>query len=73
MEVCNAPANGIGHFIFGLSRHFAYSGIVHSSDGGWVELDIVTGKPKSSQTGQKAQTLKDYGDIDVRGGHGPAQ
>ena len=48
----------LGSFIFGLSRHFAYSGIVHSSDGGWVELDIVTGKPKSSQTGQKAQTLK---------------
>lgn len=48
----------LGSFIFGLSRHFAYSGIVHTSDGGWVELDIVTGKPKSSQTGQKAQTLK---------------
>jgi len=48
----------LGSFIFGLSRHFAYSSIVHSSDGGWVELDIVTGKPKSSQTGQKAQTLK---------------
>ncbi|CAI8965545.1 Phage-like protein [Pseudomonas sp. IT-P171] len=48
----------LGSFIFGLSRQFAYSGIVHSSDGGWVELDIVTGKPKSSQTGQKAQTLR---------------
>ena len=48
----------LGSFIFGLSRNFAYHGIVHTSDGGWVELDIVTGKPKSSQTGQKAQTLK---------------
>lgn len=48
----------LGSFIFGLSRQFAYSGIVHTSDGGWVELDIVTGKPKSSQTGQKAQTMK---------------
>ncbi|MNI84066.1 Phage P2 GpU [compost metagenome] len=47
----------LGSFIFGLSRNFAYSGIVRTSDGGWVELDIVTGKPKSSQTGQKAQTL----------------
>ncbi|MFU2327492.1 phage tail protein [Pseudomonas sp. NFX98] len=48
----------LGSFIFGLSRNFAYSSIVHTSDGGWVELDIVAGKPKSSQTGQKAQTLK---------------
>ena len=48
----------LGSFIFGLSRNFAYHNIVHTSDGGWVELDIVTGKPKSSQTGQKAQTLK---------------
>ena len=48
----------LGSFIFGLSRNFAYSGILRTSDGGWVELDIVTGKPKSSQTGQKAQTLK---------------
>ncbi|MGE8069551.1 phage tail protein [Pseudomonas sp. NPDC089569] len=48
----------LGNFIFGLSRGFAYSSIVRTSDGGWVDLDIVTGKPKSSQTGQKAQTWK---------------
>ena len=47
----------LGSFIFGLSRNFAYGGMVRKSDGGWVELDILTSKPKSSQTGQKPQTL----------------
>ena len=48
----------LGSFIFGLSRNFAYSGIVRLSDGGWADLDVVMGKPKSRQAGQKAQTLK---------------
>jgi len=48
----------LGSFIFGLSRNFAYSGIVRLSDGGWTDLEVVMGKPKSRQAGQKAQTLK---------------
>jgi phage protein U len=47
----------LGSFIFGLSRSFAYSGMVRKSDGGWVALEILNSKPKSSQTGQKPQTL----------------
>lgn len=48
----------LGSFIFGLSRNFAYSGIVRLSDGGWTDLEVVMGKPKSRQAGQNAQTLK---------------
>jgi uncharacterized protein len=47
----------LGSFIFGLSRDFAYSGLVRKSDGGWVDLNILTSKPKSSQTGQALETL----------------
>jgi phage protein U len=47
----------LGNFIFGLSRNFAYSTLQRKSDGGWVNVDILTSKPKSSQTGQGLQTL----------------
>ncbi|MHC8288429.1 phage tail protein [Pseudomonas sp. XS1P51] len=47
----------LGSFIFGLSRNFAYSTLVRTSDGGWVDLNILTGKPKSSQIGQKLEKL----------------
>ncbi|MFJ4197020.1 phage tail protein [Pseudomonas sp. NPDC089534] len=47
----------LGSFIFGLSRQFAYSSLGRKSDGGWTELPILTSKPKSSQTGQKPETL----------------
>ncbi|KAA8736670.1 phage tail protein [Pseudomonas koreensis] len=47
----------LGGFIFGLSRDFAYSSLARKSDGGWSEIQILTSKPKSSQTGQKPETL----------------
>ncbi|HEX4550823.1 phage tail protein [Pseudomonas sp.] len=47
----------LGSFIFGLSRDFAYSTLARKSDGGWSEIQILTSKPKSSQTGQKPETL----------------
>lgn len=47
----------LGTFIFGLSRNFAYSTLVRTSDGGWKTIDILTSKPKSSQTGQGLQGL----------------
>ncbi|MFP0198065.1 phage tail protein [Pseudomonas sp. PHC1] len=47
----------LGSFIFGLSRGFAYSTLLRKSDGGWTELPILTSKPKSSQIGQKPETL----------------
>ncbi|AIC18358.1 MULTISPECIES: phage tail protein [Pseudomonas] len=47
----------LGNFIFGQSRGFAYSSLVRKSGGGWVSLEILTSKPKSSQTGQGLQGL----------------
>ncbi|KAA0996806.1 phage tail protein [Pseudomonas sp. ANT_J12] len=47
----------LGSFIFGLSRDFAYSGLVRKTDGGWVDLNILISKPKSSQVGQALETL----------------
>ena len=47
----------LGSFIFGLSRNFAYHSLVHTSDGGWKSIDILTSKPKSSQVGQGLQLL----------------
>jgi uncharacterized protein len=47
----------LGNFIFGLSRDFAYHLLARKSDGGWTEIQILTSKPKSSQTGQKPETL----------------
>ena len=47
----------LGNFIFGLSRQFAYHQLLRKSDGDWSEIQILTSKPKSSQTGQKSETL----------------
>ncbi|WP_130901391.1 phage tail protein [Pseudomonas sp. Sample_11] len=47
----------LGNFIFGLSRNFAYHQLLRKADGGWTEIQILTSKPKSSQTGQKSETL----------------
>lgn len=47
----------LGTFIFGLSRGFAYDSLDRGSSGGWVSLDIIAGKPKSSQVGQGLETL----------------
>jgi hypothetical protein len=48
----------LGNFIFGLSRNFAYHNLLRGADGGWKIIDVVTGKPIASQTGQGLQTLK---------------
>ncbi|WP_300630245.1 phage tail protein [Pseudomonas sp.] len=47
----------LGTFIFGLSRGFVYDTLDRGSTGGWVSLDIIAGKPKSSQVGQGLETL----------------
>ncbi|AZF41303.1 Unclassified tail protein [Pseudomonas sp. R1-43-08] len=47
----------LGTFIFGLSRGFAYDTLDRGSSGGWVSLNIIAGKPKSSQVGQDLETL----------------
>ncbi|WP_395608929.1 phage tail protein [Pseudomonas sp. B22129] len=47
----------LGPFIFGLARGFAYDSLGRISSGGWGSLDIVSGKPKSTQVGQALETL----------------
>ena len=47
----------LGDFIFGLSRGFAYSSLIRTSDGGWSDLAIIASKPQSRQSGQKLEKL----------------
>ena len=47
----------LGDFIFGLSRGFAYSSLIRSSDGGWSDLAIIASKSQSRQSGQKLEKL----------------
>lgn len=47
----------LGDFIFGLSRGFAYGGLVRNSDGGWSDLTIIASKSQSRQNGQKLEKL----------------
>lgn len=47
----------LGDFIFGLSRGFAYGGLVRTSDGGWSDLTIIASKSQSRQNGQKLEKL----------------
>ncbi len=47
----------LGDFIFGLSRGFAYSSLIRTSDGGWSDLVIIASKPQSRQSGQKLEKL----------------
>jgi len=48
----------LGGFVFGLSTGFPYERLERSSDGGWVDVDIISSKPKSHQTGQGLQALR---------------
>lgn len=47
----------LGDFIFGLSRGFAYSSLIRSTDGGWSDLAIIASKSQSRQSGQKLEKL----------------
>lgn len=48
----------LGDFIFGLSTGFPYDRLERNSSGGWVDLDIISSKPKSHQTGQGLEELR---------------
>lgn len=48
----------LGSFVFGLSTSFPYERLERSTEGGWVDLDIISSKPKSHQTGQGLETLR---------------
>jgi hypothetical protein len=48
----------LGSFVFGLATDFPYDTLERATDGGWVDLDIISSKPKSHQTGQGLETLR---------------
>ena len=46
----------LGEFVFGLDTSFPYDRLARKTSGGWVDLDIISSKPLSHNTGQGAET-----------------
>lgn len=53
-----AQQMALGEFIFGLTSNFPYETLDRKTSGGWVNLDIISSKPKSHNTGQGLETLR---------------
>lgn len=48
----------LGDFIFSLATGFPYSALQRTSDGGWVDLDIIGSKPYAHNTGQGLEVVR---------------
>ncbi|HHK4359636.1 TPA: phage tail protein [Pseudomonas aeruginosa] len=48
----------LGEFVFGLATGFPYDRLARKTSGGWVDLDIISSKPRSHNTGQGLETLR---------------
>lgn len=48
----------LGEFVFGLATGFPYDRLARKTTGGWVDLDIISSKPLSHNTGQGLETLR---------------
>ncbi|HEC0486934.1 TPA: phage tail protein [Pseudomonas aeruginosa] len=48
----------LGEFVFGLAADFTFDRLSRSTSGGWVDLDIISSKPLSHQTGQGLEQLR---------------
>lgn len=48
----------LGEFVFGLATDFTFDKLSRSTSGGWVDLDIISSKPLSHQTGQGLEQLR---------------
>lgn len=48
----------LGEFVFGLATGFPYDRLARKATGGWVDLDIISSKPLSHNTGQGLETLR---------------
>lgn len=48
----------LGEFVFGLATGFPYERLSRKTTGGWVDLDIISSKPMSHNTGQGAESLR---------------
>lgn len=48
----------LGEFVFGLATGFPYDRLARKTSGGWVDLDIISSKPLSHNTGQGAEAVR---------------
>ncbi|MBV5855945.1 phage tail protein [Pseudomonas aeruginosa] len=48
----------LGEFVFGLATGFPYDRLARKTTGGWVDLDIISSKPLSHNTGQGLETVR---------------
>ena len=48
----------LGKFVFSLGSGFAYDSLERTTDGGWVDIDIVNSKPYVHNTGQGLGQLR---------------
>jgi phage protein U len=58
----------LGEFVFGLATDFPYERLERKTTGGWVDLDIISSKPLSHQTGQGLETLRLSGKAQLAAG-----
>lgn len=58
----------LGEFIFGLSSGFPYEALSRKTSGGWVDLDIISSKPLSHNTGQGLEELRLSGKTQLSAG-----
>jgi hypothetical protein len=58
----------LGEFVFGLAAGFPYERLERKTTGGWVDLDIISSKPLSHQTGQGLETLRLSGKAQLAAG-----
>jgi phage protein U len=53
-----AQQMALGDFVFSLSSGFPYDTLDRKTSGGWVTMDIISGKPLSQNTGQGLETVR---------------
>lgn len=58
----------LGSFIFGLSSGFPYETLSRKTSGGWVDLDIISSKPMSHNTGQGLEEVRLTGKAQLAAG-----
>ena len=58
----------LGEFVFGLASGFPYERLERKTTGGWVDLDIISSKPLSHNTGQGLESLRLTGKAQLEAG-----
>lgn len=58
----------LGEFVFGLASGFPYERLARKTTGGWVDLDIISSKPMSHNTGQALESLRLSGKAQLAAG-----